>query len=101
MCAPAQCALEVINMRILEGFHLRQIAGELIAVPTGPVAAKLSGLAVMNESAKFLFDLLQTDQTEDSLVAAMLDEYDTTAEIALADVQEFLAILRQNGLLIE
>ena len=41
------------------------------------------------------------DQTEDSLVAAMLDEYDTTAEIALADVQEFLAILRQNGLLIE
>ena len=88
-------------MRILEGFHLREIAGELIAVPTGPVAAKLSGLAVMNDTAKFLFDLLQTDQTEDSLVSAMLDEYEITAETARADVQEFLVILRENGLLIE
>jgi hypothetical protein len=85
----------------MEGFHLRQIAGELIAVPTGAAAAKLSGLAVLNESAKFLFDLLQTDQSEDSLVAAMLDEYDTTADIAREDVQEFLAILRECGLLIE
>lgn len=88
-------------MRILEGFHLRQIAGELIAVPTGPVAAKLSGLAVMNETAKFLFDLLQTEQTEDSLVSAMLEEYDTSYETAREDVQEFLAILRENGLLVE
>ena len=88
-------------MRILEGFHLRQIAGELIAVPTGPVAAKLSGLAVMNETASFLFDLLQTEQTEDSLVSAMLEEYDTSSETAREDVQEFLAILRENGLLVE
>lgn len=88
-------------MRILEGFHLRQIAGELIAVPTGPVAAKLSGLAVMNETAKVLFDLLQTDRTEDELVNAILEEYDTTADIARADVQAFLALLRENGLLIE
>ena len=88
-------------MRILEGFHLRQIAGELIAVPTGPVAAKLSGLAVMNETARFLFDLLQTEQTEDSLVSAMLEEYETSSETAREDVQEFLAILRENGLLVE
>ena len=88
-------------MRILEGFHLRQIAGEMIAVPTGPVAAKLSGLAVMNETAKFLFDLLQNDQTEDSLVSAMLEEYEITEDIARADVQEFLAILRDCDLLIE
>lgn len=88
-------------MRILEGFHLRQIAGELIAVPTGPVAAKLSGLAVMNETASFLFDLLQAEQTEDSLVSAMLEEYDTSSETAREDVQEFLAILRENGLLVE
>jgi len=88
-------------MRILEGFHLRQIAGELIAVPTGPVAAKLSGLAVMNESAKFLFDLLQTDQTEDSLVSAMLEEYDITPDIAREDVNAFLSDLRESGLLID
>ena len=88
-------------MRILEGFHLREIAGELIAVPTGPVAAKLSGLAVMNESAKFLFDLLQTEQTEDSLVNAMLEEYDIAPDIAREDIHAFLSNLRENGLLID
>lgn len=88
-------------MRILEGFHLREIAGELIAVPTGPVAAKLSGLAVMNESAKFLFDLLQTEQTEDSLVDAMLEEYDIAPDIAREDINAFLSNLRENGLLID
>lgn len=89
------------KMRILEGFHLRRIAGDLIAVPTGPVAAKLSGLAVMNESARLLFDKLQTEQTEDSLVSALLAEYDTDEATARADVTEFLSVLRQNGLLIE
>ena len=45
-------------MRIMEGFHLRSIAGEMIAVPTGAVATKLSGLAILNETGQFLFELL-------------------------------------------
>ena len=88
-------------MRIMEGFHLRCIAGEMIAVPTGPVATKLSGLAVMNETGQFLFEQLQTEQTVESLVAAMLAEYDVDTATAQADVNEFIAILRENGLLIE
>jgi hypothetical protein len=85
----------------MEGFHLRQIAGEMIAVPTGPVATKLSGLAVLNETAHFLFTLLQTEQSEESLVEAMLNEYDTDRDTALADVRAFIADLREAGLLIE
>ena len=88
-------------MRIMEGFHLRQIAGEMIAVPTGPVATKLSGLAVLNETAHFLFTQLQTEQSEESLVEAMLNEYDTDRDTALADVRAFIADLREAGLLIE
>ena len=88
-------------MRILEGFHLRQIAGDTVAVPSGPVAAKLSGLAVLNDTAQFLFELLQTEQTEDSLVAAMLEQYDTDPPTARADVREFLDTLRQCKLLVE
>ena len=88
-------------MRIMEGFHLRQIAGETIAVPSGQVATKLSGLAVLNETAHFLFNLLQSEQSEESLVEAMLNEYDTDRETALCDIRAFISDLREAGVLIE
>ena len=88
-------------MRIMEGFHLRSIAGEMIAVPTGAVATKLSGLAILNETGQFLFELLQSEQTEESLIQAMLDNYEIDRENATSDVLEFISALRENGLLIE
>ena len=88
-------------MKIMEGFCLRQVLGERIAVPTGPVAAKLSGIAAMNETGEFLFQLLQTEQTEESLLAALLAEYDVSEEIARADLKELLEVFRHYGLLVE
>ena len=91
----------MIDLRIMEGFHLRQIAGESIAVPTGPVATKLSGLAVMNGPGQLLFEKLQSEQSVDSLVSAILEEYEIDEATARADVEEFVTVLRENGLLVE
>ena len=88
-------------MRITPGFVVRQIAGETIAVPSGPSAQSLSGLLALNGSGEFLFNLLQTEQTQESLVQALLDTYEVDADTACADVSEFLGILRENGILIE
>lgn len=88
-------------MHIVPGFVVRQIAGETIAIPAGPAARELSGLLALNGSGKFLFDLLQTEQTEDALVAALLDTYEIDSPTAQTDVAEFLAILRENGVLVE
>ena len=88
-------------MRIVPGFVVRQIAGETIAIPTGTAARELSGLIALNGSGKTLFELLQTEQTEDTLVQALLDAYEIDATTAQADVAEFLQILRSNGVLLE
>lgn len=88
-------------MRIVPGFVVRQIAGETIAIPTGAAARELSGLLALNGSGRILFDLLQTEQTEGSLVCALLDSYDIDRATAQTDVTEFLAILRSNGVLME
>lgn len=88
-------------MRLMEGLCVRNILGEFIAVPTGSAAAKLSGLVALSGSGKLLFDLLQTEQTEQSLLEAMLREYDIDEETALADIREYLDAVRQHGLLIE
>ncbi len=88
-------------MRIVSGFHVRQVLDELIAIPTGDAAAKMSGIISLNEVGKLLFEKLQSEQTEVTLVQALLDEYEVTREEAQADVREFLESLRGSGLLVE
>ena len=88
-------------MHIVPGFILREVAGEIIAIPAGEAANTLSGLVSLNPCGKFLFELLQTEQTVESLTQAILDAYDIDFNTAQADVQEFLDIFRQSGMLIE
>ena len=88
-------------MRIVSGLILREIMGETVAVPSGASAHLLSGLVVLNDTGTFLFKLLQAERTLEELVQAVLDEYDTDAATARSDVTEYLALLRQHGLLLE
>ena len=86
-------------MHVVPGFVVREIAGETIAIPAGAAARELSGLLALNGSGQFLFELLQTEQTEDSLVNAMLETYEIDEATARADVVEFVEILRNSGVL--
>ena len=88
-------------MHVISGFIVRQIAGETIAIPAGPAARELSGLLALGGSGQFLFNLLQTEQTEDSLVQAVVETYEIDQATARADIAEFLEILRSNGVLVE
>lgn len=88
-------------MRIVSGFCLREILGETIAVPTGTAAEHLSGLVSLNETGAFLFRTLQTEQTEESLIRALLEEYETDRETAQMDVRRFLETMRRHDLLVE
>ena len=88
-------------MHVVPGFVVRQSAGETIAIPAGAAARELSGLLALNGSGQFLFELLQSEQTEDSLVSAMLENYEIDEATARADVVEFVEILRTSGVLAE
>ena len=88
-------------MHVVPGFVVREIAGETIAIPAGAAARELSGLLALNGSGQFLFELLQTEQTEDSLVNAMVETYEIDEATARADVVEFVEILRNSGVLAE
>ena len=88
-------------MHIVPGFVVRQIAGETVAIPAGAAARALSGLLALNGSGGLLFERLQTEQTEDSLVQFLLEQYEIDEATAKTDVAEFLHTLRQSGVLIE
>lgn len=87
-------------MKIVPGFLLREVAGRTYAVPTNEAAQHLSGLMELNGSGKFLFDLLQKEQTEAQLLQTFLQSYDTDAETAKADIREFLSCLEEHHLLL-
>lgn len=86
-------------MQIVNGFCIRKILDETVAVPTQEAAHRLSGLVSMNETGEFLFQLLQSKQTKESLVEALLENYEIDKETAVADVESFVKVLQENNLL--
>lgn len=88
-------------MKLVSGFCVRKILDETVAVPTQEAAHRLSGLVAMNETGEFLFRLLQTPQTKESLIEALWEQYEVDYKTAEKDVEAFLDILRKNGLLEE
>lgn len=88
-------------MKLKEGIVTNTIDGESFAIATGKAAKSFNGLIKNNPSAAFIFNLLKTEQSEDSIVAAMLEKYDAEESIIRADVKELLALLKSKNLIEE
>lgn len=82
-------------------FLLRQVAGSVVVVPVGPAARRFPGMMRLNESGRFLWELLQSPQTEQSLIEAMVARYEVSTSQAAQDVSAFLERLRSVGALDE
>ena len=88
-------------MKIKEGFLLRQVGGNHVIVPVGAQSVDFRCIITLNEVGAFLWQKLAADCTVADLVEAILAEYDVTADIATADVERFVASLREKNLLDE
>ena len=88
-------------MKMKDGFLLRQVGGNNVVVPVGAQAVDFRCIITLNEVGAFLWQKLAVDCTVADLVEALLAEYDVTADIATADVERFVASLREKNLLDE
>ena len=88
-------------MRLNKDIMLGNIDGRDFAVPTGKLAKSFNGIINNNPTANFIFNLLKTEQTEESIVKAMTEKYDAPEEVIRADVKEVLEIIRNAGILEE
>lgn len=86
-------------MKLKNGIVTNSIDGESFAIATGEAAKEFNGLVKNNPTAAFIFELLKTEQTEDSIVAAMLEKYEVDEPIVRADVKELLALLKSKNLI--
>lgn len=88
-------------MRRNEEFILRQTADLTIILPVGKASERFPGMISINETGAFLWELLEREQTSDSLAAALTQEYQVELSRAKTDVDAFLDKLRRAGALTE
>ena len=86
-------------MKIKDGFVVRKIANQYMAVPVGARAKELHGMIGLNETAAFLWELLKEERTEEELAALLYNEYEINEEKALETIRRFCVSLQEEGVL--
>lgn len=86
-------------MKVSENFVMRNVAGDVVLVPTGPVAQYFNGMISMNEVSGFIWQHLEQCETPEDMLKLVLEEYEVDEEVAKKDVYEFLANLKRAGMI--
>ncbi|NLT13040.1 MAG: PqqD family protein [Clostridiales bacterium] len=85
-------------MKIKDGFVLREIAGEWMAVATGTRTVEFPGLIALSETAAFLWKHMEKGASLEELTKALTEEFDVNVETAEKDLNKFIAVIAEKGL---
>ena len=87
-------------MKTKKGYTLRTLGQEYILVAEGLEAVDFSRMISMNESAAFLWKMVEDKDFEaETLVDLLLDEYDITREVAEKDVASLLQTWQEANII--
>ena len=81
-------------------FLLREVAGTLVIVPVGAAVQNFPGMISVNATGAYIWELLETEQTLETLTEALVARYEVDAELARKDAEGFLEKLQPTGALI-
>ena len=81
-------------------FLLRDVAGTLVIVPVGAAVSGFPGMMTLNATGAYIWELLETEQTVQSLVDALVERYEVQPDTARTDVEAFLEKLRPTGAIV-
>ncbi len=88
-------------MKIKSEFALRKAIHSWMVLPLGANNTHLTSMLTLNETGAMLWRHLEEGCNRDTLVQALLAEYDVSRAQAQEDVDEFLEKLQQIGCLEE
>ena len=87
-------------MKIKDGFLLKEVAGSYVIVPIGDNMVDFSAMITTNETGAFLWEQLKSDVDTDTLISAVVGEYDIDEAAARADVEEYINTLKEKNILV-
>lgn len=82
-------------------FELVEIAGEYMAVPVGDEAAAFQGVVALTDATFYLLQKMNVQQTEESLLDLLINEFDVEPVVAKKDLEELIPKLFDLGLIME
>ena len=82
-------------------FLIKNVAGKQVLVPVGQAAVSFPGMVTVNDTGKYIWELLETEQTLDSVAEAIACRYDVPLSTALEDAGLFLDRLMSVKAVIE
>ena len=87
-------------MKVKNGFILRKVGKQFVVAATGEASRNFNGMIRLNDEAAFAFGQLQSDITEEELIAALVEKYGGNEAEVRGDVANFLAKLREADALV-
>lgn len=86
-------------MNLKKGLKLNEVCGQSFIVPMGESNIDFSKIIALNESSLFLWKVMEKgDFTKESLVKALLDEYEVDEETAAKDIENLITKFEEEKL---
>lgn len=87
-------------MQINGTFVKREIAGDILLVPTGETALRFNGMITLTETAAVIWDELVNGSTREQIEQKLMDLYEIDENTVKSDVDQFLKLLTEHNFLI-
>ncbi|MBQ8783837.1 MAG: PqqD family protein [Clostridia bacterium] len=84
-------------MKIKPEYKLREVSGMNIVVSTAGM--DFQGIITVNETAKFIWRMLEKGAEKDEIISSLAKECNVTAESISADVDEFITTLERADII--
>ena len=82
-------------------FIITDVADSHILVPVGKAAVNFNAIISLNDMGQTIWNMLESETSAEEILKNILAEYEVTEEQAKADIDGFLAKLKENGAIIE
>ena len=88
-------------MKLSGTFVVRQVVDEILAIPIGDTALRVSGMILLNEVSRVIWSCLEQGAQLQDIVTAVTGTFDVSPEEAAQNIETFLAKLQELNLLEE
>ncbi len=89
-------------MKIKQGFSLKTENGQTVIICNKNVNKDFNSTIFLTDTSVYLWNMLQSgNSSKEQMLNGLLDNFDISTVLALNDIDVFIRILKENGILEE
>lgn len=89
------------DMKIKNGFVLREVAGKAVVIAVGEVSKSFHGMINLNGTGKDIWQGIGDGMSVDEIATKLTKDYEVDFEKAKQDTEKMIGIMREAGILEE